>query len=181
MNVQDLVPSASDPTVISFCESLCSGQKPLCVPVHPVAGFLPRMCFQNVAEKVQVSGGGVVYGWDISQVPKVYLEAQFHAIWQSPSGKLACVTPGDIPQPWILFLRDVHHTYTGLEVPHQRMSLSSENKLVGQLWAMLDQKVEILKSLKLGGFQPGHPVYRHRLEGLHAEIVSLRKRIQNAG
>ncbi len=182
MNVLDLVPSPNDPKVISFCESICSSQKPFLVPILPRDGCAKRQCFQNVEETVRALGGSLVYGWDISQVPRVYLvEAVFHAVWQKPNGSLECCTARDVEQPKFLFLKDVHRTYTGQEVPPRRMSLSADLYSVERLWALLDQKVEIVKSLQLGGFLPGHPVYRQRLESLTSEIVTLRERIENAG
>src|ERR1039457_3914500 len=107
MNTQDFIPPANDPRVISFCESICSGQKPFLVHIRPRPGCALRNCFANVEKTIRSSGGSLVYGWDISQVPRVYLEAVFHAAWQKPGGGLECVSPREIEQPMFLFLKDV--------------------------------------------------------------------------
>ncbi len=179
MNVLNVIPSPNDPKVLSFCESICPGQKPFLVPIVPRYGCAKRGCFGNVEETVRLSGGGLVYGWEVSQVPKVYLEAVFHAVWQKPQGGLECCTPREVPQPKLLFLRDVHRTHTDQEIPPYRISLSVKLHLVEQLWVLIDQKVEILNSLQLGGFPPDHSASIYRLRDLTSEIVRLRERIES--
>jgi len=172
-------PSKTDKNVLAFSERLSPGQKPFFVDVRPENGFEPVQCFPNVAEKVRRSGGKIVYGWEISLEPKIHLEAQFHAVWQSPDGRFVDVTPQLIPQDPILFLIDDRRTYTGTLVPDERFSLG-DVKLVSRYLDLVDERMSILQQMQLAGFERGHPLYAQRLLPIQAEIESIRERLQNA-
>ena len=49
-------------------------------------------CFGNVIEKVNRDGGLAQYGWYFAVMPGI-LSALHHAVWRSPDGRLADVTP----------------------------------------------------------------------------------------
>jgi hypothetical protein len=118
----------------------------------------------------------MIYGWGIHQVPKIHLEAQFHAVWQSPTGAFVDITEEEIGMTRILFLRDDTRTYTGSKVPHFRFALGDQ-KLVERYWDLCDQSQTILFQLLEAGFQRGHPAFRQRLGGIAAEIQQLKAKL----
>ncbi len=166
------VPSKDDKKVLAFCKRLSPNHQPFYVPVRPEEGFEPLMCFPNVTEKVKRAGGSIVYGWEISQRPKIHLEAQFHSVWKSPSGEFVDVTPQLMPQSPILFLIDDHRVYNGEIVRDQRFALG-DPKLVSRYWELYDRQMSILSELQVAGFPPGHPVYRERLGAIRAEAQAI--------
>jgi hypothetical protein len=172
-------PKADDKSVLTLCKRLSPGHKPFYVHVLPELGFEPLQCFPNVAEKVRRSGGKLVHGWEISQEPKVHLEAQFHAVWQSPTGGFTDVTPQIVHQSPILFLLDDCRNFTGTTVPDERLALGDAT-LVGRYWVLIDERMLILQQMELAGFPRGHPAYKQRLAPLQAEIESIRERLQKA-
>ena len=179
MHLEDLVPSPNDPKVLSFCESICPGQRPFCVPVRPEPGSSPLMCFPNVEQKVRISGGSLVHGWEISQMPKIYLEARFHAVWRSPAGQFVCMTEEELGQPRILFLRDDTRKYTGREVPRRRFSLAQDTSSVEKYWFLLDESLAPKESIALGGMRDD-PAARAHLASLQSQRQRIRERLQNA-
>ncbi len=183
MDLEHFAPPKDDERVLSFCEIICPGEKPCHVAVIPDKDSVMLRCFQNVAAKVARDGGSLILGWDISWMPKIYLEAQFHAVWESPSGGFFDVTPPAVPpqlappQSRILFLIDRRRTYNGQIVPPHRLALGDKT-LVERYLVLSDCTSEVLASLQLAGFPPGHPVYRSRLADVRAERLSIEERLQ---
>lgn len=56
-------------------------------PEYPAGG-----CYNNVSAHCSRNGGRPVYGWMIELVPRVYIEAMHHAVWQRPDGELLDIT-----------------------------------------------------------------------------------------
>jgi len=179
MTHQDTLPSKDDGRVLSFCESICPGVTPFYVPVQPWSQSVRMQCFQNAERKAKAVGGRAVYGWSISQFPKVHLEAQFHAIWESPLGKFVDVTYEELGLSQTLFLRDDVRTYTGTKVPHIRLALGAKES-VERYWELSDGSQAIALDLLSQGHAPGSPIFRQRLEHMVFEIQNLKARLQNA-
>lgn len=49
-------------------------------------------CYENVRRKVNECGGKIVYGWKLTCVYGLYLEAEFHSVWRKPSGGMVDIT-----------------------------------------------------------------------------------------
>jgi hypothetical protein len=179
MRLEDLVSPANDKRVISFCASICPDVKPFVVPVRKRDGCLLARCFPNVEQVIGSSGGSLIQGWDISHIPKIHLEATWHAVWKSPHGEIVDVTPQESGQPVILFLPDVHLAYNGSLVASKRFSLG-DGALVRRYWDLSDAINKIRQDLWTAGFHQSHPVWRQRLGDLNTEILALKERLQNA-
>lgn len=178
MRLEDLVPQKDDRKVLAFCEGICPNEKPFVVPVRPEGQML--QCFLNVPEKVGRDGGAMVSGWEISQLPMIYLEARFHAVWKSPAGQFVDVTPEELGQTRILFLPDVHRKYAGREVPRRRFSLAKDTALVERYWSLSDESIALMQSVALGGIRDDDPAFRAHIVSLQAELRRIRERLQNA-
>lgn len=99
----------SDP-IRSLCAELSPGHKPSYVAVRPDPGAPPIECFPNVNAKIKRDSGAIVYGWAIWEWPRVFIEAEHHAVWTDGHGLLD-VTPHVPPTEKILFLPDPRRAY----------------------------------------------------------------------
>jgi len=103
-------PKAVSPEVRAFCQRISPDHAPTYVPVQPDAEALPSECFNNVASKVERDGGTLVYGWLIWEWPRVFVEAEHHAVWEK-DGALTDITPHVNGERRILFLPDPARAY----------------------------------------------------------------------
>jgi hypothetical protein len=174
MTHEDLIPSKDDQRVIAFCESICPGQIPFLVSVTKCDGVSLARCFQNVQAMIQRSGGQIVYGWDISKIPKIHFEATFHAIWKSPHGEFVDVSPQESGQSHILFLPDAHRRDTGTLVPSRRFSIG-DNETVERYWDLSDEINKLRKTRP-----PLSPEQTRRFLSLIRDYQDLRARLYAA-
>lgn len=77
-------PKLIKPYVISFCRSVVSDPKPVYVPLRPLDGAAENACFSILPPPVAQHGGEQVNGWSIWEWPRVFIEAEFHAVWRQP-------------------------------------------------------------------------------------------------
>lgn len=126
----------------SFCRSIRHTEKPFYVQVCPFQKMLINECFPNVSSVVKTLGGESVNGWVIWQWANIMIEAEAHAIWKAPDGKLVDVTPHINNEDSILFLPDDTVYYTGTPIPNKRIALTS-SPLVAELISLYDQRDQI--------------------------------------
>ena len=147
--LHQVVPCVITKKVRRFCEQLAPSQIPVYIPVRPEAQAVELECYGNVLEKVRTSGGECVYGWEISEVPQIFLEAQFHAVWRSPDGELVDVTPPQIEAQRVLFLPDPGRVYEGVKVANQRFAIGNA-ALAERYWKLSDHLIERFSSFEIG-------------------------------
>ena len=119
-------PKLIKPYVISFCRSIVTEPQPVYVSVRPLADAPENECFSILPRHVSQHGGEQVIGWAIWEWPRVYIEAEFHAVWSQPDGSLIDPTPKIAPIPRILFLPDPRRTYNGRQVDNIRKPLDRD-------------------------------------------------------
>lgn len=95
--------------------------------VRPMKGGVRNDCFENVNRYVEENGGQRQLGWAIWEWPSVYVEAEFHAVWRSPTNNYFDVTPNEPPYPWILFVADNRRPYVGAQVDNIRRAITSDS------------------------------------------------------
>ena len=110
------VPRIQDSTVKILLAAIATGAVPLYIKYSPLARKQLKECFSIVAEQVANCGGESIFGWAILQLDGIWLEAEFHAIWQDLNGNLLDVTPREFPFPQVLFLPDPTLKYEGIQV-----------------------------------------------------------------
>jgi hypothetical protein len=93
------------------------------VPVQPEMDSLPDVCFENVTAIVRRRGGSIQHGWSMRELPGVFVEGEFYAVWRRPDGALQDVTPRKDGQTQILFLPDFKRIWEGEDVDNRRMML----------------------------------------------------------
>jgi len=119
-------PKLIKPYVISFCRGVVADPKSVYVPLRPLDGVAANSCFEIVPDYVAKHGGERVIGWSIWEWPRVFIEAEFHAVWRQPNGTLLDITPKVFPMPRILFLPDPVRTYKGRQVNNIRKPLDRD-------------------------------------------------------
>jgi hypothetical protein len=99
-------PEATAPHVRAFCERISPGAQPVRLAIRPDPGCLPRECFENVRQKVEKDGGRIRYGWAVWEWPRVFIEAEHHAVYEAADGSWRDLTPSiaEDPQTARLFL-----------------------------------------------------------------------------
>jgi SEC-C motif len=98
-------PVAISTEILALAREISPGHQPRFVPIAPDQTAKVSECFFNVQSKIDREGGDIVYGWAIWERPRVFLEAEHHAVWAKGS-EWVDLTPND---PWIqsvLFLPD---------------------------------------------------------------------------
>ncbi|WP_336810110.1 SEC-C domain-containing protein [Bosea sp. MMO-172] len=103
-------PKAISAPVLAFCRSINPDALPVYVSVTPAPEALPSECFNNVAAKVDSDGGAMLYGWLIWEWPRVFIEAEHHAVWEK-DGVLSDITPPANGEARFLFLPDPTREY----------------------------------------------------------------------
>jgi hypothetical protein len=83
----------------------------------------PDECFHVVKQHVAINGGRQVFGWSIWEWPGVFLEAEFHSVWETPHGVLIDITPKQMLFDSITFLLDPKKHYEGHQVDNVRKPL----------------------------------------------------------
>lgn len=116
-------PKSIKPYVRRFCDKVASNERPLYVSVRPVQGAILHDCFGSVSDYVTRYFGEQVIGWAIWEWPKVFIEAEFHAVWRHPARNLVDITPKSVPIPRILFLPDTGAEDVGRYVDNIRQAL----------------------------------------------------------
>jgi len=117
--------------ILRFCHQICKGVQPVWVDIHPDNTAEPSSCFVTVAKAVKAYGGKCVCGWDITEFPTVYLEAEFHGVWCNTDGELIDLTPHELPYKRILFLPDATRQYEGYRLDNFRIA-STPDPLVAR-------------------------------------------------
>ena len=120
--------------VMRLCASIKDCPEPLYVDVKPENWALTSECFPNVKRKVEENGGRIQYGWAIWQCDQFFIEAEYHAVYESALGEpLIDITP-QIPQlDKIMFLPDdaaVYDFSTTNQYDNHRMALIHDPRVL---------------------------------------------------
>jgi hypothetical protein len=125
-----------DTHVKEFCAEISPHRKPLTVRCAPQNQSPYNECFGLVDEKITESGGKQIIGWAIWEKTGVFIEAEFHAVWETTEGNLLDLNPRP-PQfciESILFVPDANKTYSGRQVDNIRKPLVSDPDVVRFLY-----------------------------------------------
>jgi hypothetical protein len=123
------VPDPAEPVVRDFCDRLCPGMIPVRLPLVRLSHARPLDCFESVRRHRRANGGDPAHGWQIWQWDGLFLEAEFHAVWRAPDGRLVDITPKRAPVKESLFVPDAVRTFTGTRVDNVRMALTPDPRV----------------------------------------------------
>lgn len=140
------------PQVLAFCRDINPGATPVYITITPGQGCDAHDCFKCVRQKVERDGGRIQFGWSIWEWPRVYIEAEHHAVYEPRAGlPLVDLTPPhDREVRRRLFLPDDTATYDfeneGVLRDNKRMALT-DDPLVREFFAASEERVRILNSI----------------------------------
>lgn len=101
------------------------------IPHTPLNGKPENECIDTVEEYIISNGGALILGWAIWEEPNVLIEAEFHAIWQSPEGDFFDISPrpslSNLKR--ILFLQDTSINYKGKQIDNIREPISKDPRV----------------------------------------------------
>jgi hypothetical protein len=167
MNIVNPTPQEIDRHVLKLVARVLPGATPIYVNVVPESYAEINECFPAVEKKVHDAGGSMLLGWQIWKTPFL-IEAEYHAIWQSPSGEIIDITPKNIPVSQILFLPDPEARYNGVQRDNIRQNLE-KNELVDHFIA-LAQAQYLIKNRGDRAYQYGEIILRGEEAKLYETI-----------
>jgi hypothetical protein len=103
--VGETTPIEISVAIAEFCATLSSEPVRFIPVVDDVLGMY-GWCNIGVAERVKESGGHPVFGWAIWDWRQLFLTAEFHTVWESPTEKLLDITPKPDGEKQIAFVPD---------------------------------------------------------------------------
>jgi hypothetical protein len=130
-----------------FCKTI-SSFSPILMAVAPRPDCEPLDCFFNVRRQVEKFGGEIRFGWSIWEWPRVYLEAEHHAVYDPGDGSpWVDVTPAPDRESYRLFLPDEAATYDfdrpGLRRDNIRKAISAD-PAIKEYFALSEEKTRML-------------------------------------
>ena len=140
------------PVVRHLCDRIRPDADPVLVRIGANHSDQPSDCFFNVRRRIGREGGSIRFGWALWEWPRVFIEAEHHAVFAPPDDEpWQDVTPCEIPGcRRRLFLPDDTAVYDfeneGRLRDNVRMALSS-SPLVQAMFDASAERVRILNSI----------------------------------
>lgn len=122
-----ITPAVINETILLLCCEISVNSTPIYVDVRPLSEAQINDCFALVDTQVRLHGGEAVLGWSIWEMPGLFVEAEFHAVWQSPMGELLDIAPKSWPTARIFFLPDPVASYKGIQVNNVRRAINNDS------------------------------------------------------
>ncbi len=135
------VPTTNDEHITCLLSQISSIEEPCYVICEPIQDVPINECFPLVEEKIKTDGGRRILGWQIWK-GKLLIEAEFHAVWESPDGKYIDITPKALAFSKILFVPDPTAIYEGKQVNNIRINITG-NSLVDEFISIHDATFRI--------------------------------------
>lgn len=139
-----VTPAVLSQPLIALCQEIAPGSaSPVYVDVLPLEGAPSKECFPIVENHIRTHSGTSVIGWSLWEMPSLFVEAEFHAVWRLPDGSLLDIAPKPEPTQRILFLPDPAREYQGCQINNVRRALRQDPVVVGFLKSC-DEEFEFL-------------------------------------
>jgi hypothetical protein len=105
-----------------------SKHKPVLLPLRVEPYSTQSNCFFNVEEKISRDRGKMIFGWSLHG--GLFLQAEMHAVWESPTGELIDITPPLDNIPHAPFIRiDSGFDYNTKRIDNIRINVSGNSIL----------------------------------------------------
>jgi hypothetical protein len=167
-----VTPAALSQPLIALCQEIAPGSNPpVYVDVRPLQGAPSKECFPIVENHIGTHGGASVIGWSLWEMPTLFVEAEFHAIWRSPDGGLLDIAPKPEPTKRILFLADPAREYQGRQVNNVRKPLRQDPIVLGFLRSCDDE----FEFLNRGARAEQHEISLQGDEVVEYQQIQMRK------
>lgn len=126
---EPVTPILDSQHVATIKDKINSPYEPEYINVFPMKNAPLQECFDTVDKYITEHGGTRILGWTLWELPGLFIEAEFHAVWESPTGELKDLTPRPSPTKRILFIRDPNMKYDGKRVNNIRINYSGNNTI----------------------------------------------------
>ena len=152
-------------------------ESPIYIDCIPLESAPSCECFLTVEKHVKDHGGTMILGWAIWELPEVYIEAEFHAVWRKTDGSFLDISPKDEPTKRVLFLPDANARYEGAQVNNIRIPICNAPAVLA-LFAACNKEFE-LSNKGERKFQYGERKFSdEEMDVLH-EILFVKKLAEN--
>ena len=138
-----VTPSEISGPLALLVEELVPGGTPVYVDVRPIEGAAPDECFRLVERQVDAFAGKAIFGWSLWVFPTLFVEAEFHSVWERPDGCLIDITPKKREMKRVLFLKDQERLYIGKQVNNLRRKVR-QLPLLDSYFKTFDDQHELL-------------------------------------
>lgn len=136
-------PAEISPKLKALIDELVPGGSPTYVAIKPTEQSALHQCVPTVEHQVMTFGGRALLGWSLWELPSLYIEAEFHCIWEDPSGSLVDVTPRQPEKQQVLFLQDPNLRYEGRQIDSIRRPIK-QSALLLEFLATFQSHFEIM-------------------------------------
>lgn len=146
------VPESISPEIVELSRRINPAAMPVFIPITPGLGCEVNDCFHCVRAKVAREGGRIQFGWSIWERPRVFIEAEHHAVYEPATGPpWRDITPCVLPEVRRrLFLPDDTAVYNyeneGIRRDNRRLALV-DDPLVQEFFRLAEDRNEILNSI----------------------------------
>lgn len=170
------------PAIRELCDRIRPNVEPVFVPIVAGEGDEPSDCFFNVRRRIEREGGSIRFGWSLWEWPRVFVEAEHHAVYVPPDGGAwKDVTPCQfLGSRRRLFLADDTALYDfeneGQLRDNVRVALSS-SPLVQELFNTAAERVRILNSIPGVGAVTASAETARALQSAMLKIMELQHEI----
>lgn len=120
-----ITPVVESHSVKALLKFMNKSGTPIYVKSSPNPNLIENECFSIVENYILSHGGEIVIGWALWELPSLYIEAEFHAIWKSPNGEFIDLNSRALKTENILFLADKTISYEGFQVNSFRIPLTN--------------------------------------------------------
>lgn len=136
-------PKIIDSDVTSFCKNLGNANKPYYLNTEPFHWSRVNCCDLNVKKIVKEQGGEIIFGFKIWSIPKLYIEASLHSIWENPNGKLIDITPNEDGEKTVLFLPEPRLNTVRLKREGEKPRFALKETLIEYVNLLIKQQLTI--------------------------------------
>ena len=119
-------PNKINENVSSLIELIPGAEDAIFLEVNPEQGSKILDCFENVKKKIDRSYGEMLCGWVIWEWKGVLEEAEYHAVWRSPQGKILDITPQSDGEKKVLFVPCPKDIYDGIRKDNIRLAVRDD-------------------------------------------------------
>ncbi len=152
-------PSSINDKILELCQPLNPDAEPAFIRITPAPDADPNDCFATVRRQVAAEGGRIQFGWTIWGWPRVFVEAEHHAVYAPPGGApWLDLSPSAMPGiTRRLFLPDDTATYDfeneGIRRDNVRLAIA-DDPLVHQFFRLAEERNDILNAIPGVGWLP---------------------------
>ncbi len=133
-----VTPADMNEALASLCNELSPNFRPVYVDVRPAESAATDDCLELVEEQVSNAGGKVILGWSLWEIPGLFVEAEFLAVWQLPSGEMVDIAPKTRQTQRILFLQDPSARYKRPRAHLVRRAINQDQEVLAYFQAYDD-------------------------------------------